>query len=70
MEDGAGSTSPSSLTSPPVGRAKDLASRCRDVGLEPVMMFSDIYPEAKDGFEVLRQRILQAAAAGDRCRKC
>jgi sugar phosphate isomerase/epimerase len=46
----------------PVGRAKDLSSRCRDMGLEPVMMFSDIYPEAKDGFEVLRRRIQQAAA--------
>lgn len=46
----------------PVGRAKDLSSRCRDMGLEPVMMFSGIYPEAKDGFEVLRTRILQAAA--------
>jgi sugar phosphate isomerase/epimerase len=45
-----------------VGRAKDLSSRCRDMGLEPVMMFSGIYPEAKDGFEVLRQRVLQAAA--------
>ena len=45
----------------PVGRAKDLSSRCRDMGLEPVMMFSDIYPEAKDGFEVLRRRIQQAA---------
>jgi sugar phosphate isomerase/epimerase len=46
----------------PVGRAKDLSSRCRDMGLEPVMMFSGIYPEAKDGFEVLRTRIQQAAA--------
>ncbi len=46
----------------PVGRAKDLSSRCRDMGLEPVMMFSGIYPEAKDGFQVLRTRILQAAA--------
>jgi sugar phosphate isomerase/epimerase len=43
-------------------RAQELATRCRDMGLEPVMMFSNIYPEAKDGFEVLRQRILQAAA--------
>ena len=41
---------------------RELATRCRDLGLEPVMMFSGIYPEAKDGFEVLRQRILQAAA--------
>jgi sugar phosphate isomerase/epimerase len=46
----------------PVARAKDLAARCRDMGLEPVMMFSGIYPEAKDGAQVLRQRILQAAA--------
>lgn len=44
------------------GRAKDLSSRCRDMGLEPVMMFSGVYPEAKDGLEVLRQRIQQAAA--------
>jgi sugar phosphate isomerase/epimerase len=43
-------------------RAQELATRCRDLGLEPVMMFSNIYPEAKDGFEVLRSRILQAAA--------
>jgi sugar phosphate isomerase/epimerase len=46
----------------PVERARDLARRCRDMGLEPVMMFSGIYPEAKDGVQVLRQRILQAAA--------
>lgn len=46
----------------PVARARDLATRCRDLGLEPVMMFSGIYPEAKDGFEVLRTRIQQAGA--------
>src|SRR5688572_10798594 len=28
----------------PVAAARDLASRCRDLGLEPVMMFSTIYP--------------------------
>jgi sugar phosphate isomerase/epimerase len=44
--------------------AKELAKKCRDLGLEPVMMFSGIYPEAKDGFEVHKQRILQAGAAG------
>lgn len=44
-------------------RARELATRCRDLGLEPVMMFSGIYPEAKNGLEVLRQRIRQAAAA-------
>ena len=45
-------------------RARDLGRRCRDLGLEPVMMFSGTYPEAADGFEVHRQRVLQAAAAG------
>lgn len=60
MEDG--KRVPVIASDAPVGRAKDLSSRCRDIGLEPVMMFSGIYPEAKDGFEVLRTRILQAAA--------
>jgi sugar phosphate isomerase/epimerase len=44
--------------------AKELAARCRDLGLEPVMMFSTVYPEAKDGLEVLTQRLKQAGAAG------
>src|SRR5437899_11429966 len=30
----------------PVGRAKALSSRCRDLGLEPGVMLSGIYPEA------------------------
>jgi sugar phosphate isomerase/epimerase len=45
-------------------KAKELGKRCRDLGLEPVMMFSNVYPEAKDGLEVLRSRIKQAAAGG------
>lgn len=44
--------------------AKELAKRCRGMGLEPVMMFSTIYPEHKDAPEVLKHRILQASAAG------
>jgi len=44
--------------------AKILAKRCRDLGLEPVMMFSTIYPEHPRGLDVLTQRIKQAAAAG------
>jgi sugar phosphate isomerase/epimerase len=44
--------------------ARDLAQRCRDLGLEPLMMFSMVYPEAEDGLEVLKKRIYQAAAAG------
>ena len=45
-------------------KAKDLAAKCRDMGLEPVMMFSGVYPEAKDGLEVLTARLKQAGAAG------
>jgi sugar phosphate isomerase/epimerase len=45
-------------------KAKDLAKKCRDMGLEPVMMFSGIYPEAKDGLDVHIARIKQASAAG------
>lgn len=44
--------------------AKQLAKRCRDLGLEPVMMFSTIYPEHPRGLEVLTNRIKQASAAG------
>src|SRR5207237_1475618 len=44
-------------------QARDLGQRCRDLGLEPVLMFSTVYPEAKNGLEVLRARLLQAAAA-------
>lgn len=45
-------------------QAKELAKRCRDLGLEPLMMFSTIYPEAEKGSEVLTQRLRQAGAAG------
>jgi sugar phosphate isomerase/epimerase len=48
----------------PPAEARDLAARCRDLGLEPAMMFSTVYPEHEDGERVLRQRIEQAAAAG------
>ena len=44
--------------------AKELGKRCRDLGLQPVMMFSGIYPEASNALSVLKSRILQAAAAG------
>ena len=45
-------------------KAKELAQKCRDRGLEPVMMFSGIYPENAQAVEGLTARILQAAAAG------
>jgi sugar phosphate isomerase/epimerase len=44
-------------------KAKDLGQRCRDMGLEPLMMFSMVYPEAKDGLTVLKSRLQQASAA-------
>jgi sugar phosphate isomerase/epimerase len=48
----------------PVAQARDLASRGRDLGLEPLMMFSTVYPEAENGLQILTQRLRQAAAAG------
>lgn len=44
--------------------ARALARRCRDRGLEPVMMFSGVIPEANDHLDVMRARIRQAQAAG------
>lgn len=48
----------------PPETARELAKRCRGMGLEPVMMFSDIYPEHADGLKVLTHRLKQASAAG------
>jgi len=48
----------------PPAAARELAGRCRDLGLEPVLMFSTVYPEHPDAPAVLKTRILQAAAAG------
>ena len=48
----------------PLAKAKELAEKCRDLGLEPLLMFSGIYPEDPKGVEVLTRRIEQAAAAG------
>lgn len=48
----------------PTGRAKELGKRCRDQGLEPLMLFSGVYPEAPEALDVLKARILQAEAGG------
>jgi len=48
----------------PPSKARDLARRCRDLGLEPAMMFSMIYVAAPDSVKVHTRRIEQAAAAG------
>lgn len=62
-EDG-GKSVPVMAADAPPERAKALGQRCRDLGLEPVLMFSNIYPEAKNALDVLTQRLRQAAAAG------
>jgi sugar phosphate isomerase/epimerase len=48
----------------PPERARELGKRCRDLGLEPALVFSGIYPEAPKAMEVFKSRIRQAAAAG------
>ena len=48
----------------PPAQAKELGKKCRDLGLEPLMMFSGVYPEAPEALDVLRARVRQAAAAG------
>ncbi len=50
----------------PAERALELGRRCRDLGLEPLLLFSGVYPEADGALAVLRQRILQAGAGGVR----
>jgi sugar phosphate isomerase/epimerase len=44
-------------------KARELGKRCRDLGLEPLMMFSGVYPEAANAPAVLKNRIRQAGAA-------
>ncbi len=47
----------------PLSQADELAKRCRDLGLEPLMMFSMVYPESDDGLKWLTHRIMQAGRA-------
>lgn len=63
-DEGDGKRTPVIASDAQPAQAKELAKRCRDMGLEPLMMFSMIYPEHPDGLTVLKQRILQAGAAG------
>lgn len=48
----------------PAEKAKELGKRCRDLGLEPLMMFTGIYPEHNDAMGIFTNRIKQAAAGG------
>ncbi len=47
----------------PPAKAKEVGQKCRNAGLEPLMMFSGIYPENPMGLEVLKNKLHQAAAA-------
>jgi len=48
----------------PASAAKELGKRCRDLGLEPVMMFSLVNVEAAESVKAHTRRVEQAAAAG------
>jgi sugar phosphate isomerase/epimerase len=50
----------------PPADAKALAANCRDLGLEPLMMFSETYPEDPAAPAIFKNRIEQASAAGIR----
>lgn len=59
-----GRKDPTVAADAPPSAAKALAQQCRSMGLEPVMMFSQIYVAAPDSVAVHTRRIQQAAAAG------
>lgn len=61
--DAAGKSTPAMAIDAPPRQAAQLASRCRDMGLEPVMMFSTVNIEAPDAVKLHVKRIEQAAAA-------
>jgi sugar phosphate isomerase/epimerase len=63
-EESSGQRTPVMPADAPPEKARELGRRCRDLGLEPLMMFSMIYPEAPEAIAVLTSRIKQAAAAG------
>lgn len=63
-EPGSGKRVPILSSEDGVDKAREVGKKCRDAGLEPVMMFSMIYPENAKGLEVLTQRLKQAGAAG------
>lgn len=59
-----GQTIPVMPPDAPPEKAKALGQRCRDLGLEPLLMFSAIYPEHQDALPIFKNRIHQASAAG------
>jgi sugar phosphate isomerase/epimerase len=62
-KDAQGRTQPALAGDAPTRDAAALATRCRDLGLEPVMMFSTVNLEAPNALTAHLRRIEQAAAA-------
>lgn len=62
-KDAQGRTQPALAVDAPARDAAALAARCRDLGLEPVMMFSTVNLEAPNALAAHLRRIEQAAAA-------
>ncbi len=48
----------------PASRAKEISKQCRDMGLKPLMMFSNVYVGADNSVPGHTRRLEQAAAAG------
>lgn len=63
-KDASGQTRPAMDVEAPPATAAALARRCRDLGLDPVMMFSTVFLEEPEAADAHRKRIAQAAAAG------
>ena len=63
-QDSPGRKEPVIAADAPAADGKRLAEHCRSMGLEPVMMFSEIYVAAPESVRVHSRRIEQAAAAG------
>jgi sugar phosphate isomerase/epimerase len=62
----AGAAKPVIAVDAPPAEASRLASRCRELGLEPLMMFSTVNFEEASALDAHRRRVDQAHAAGIR----
>src|SRR5262249_53333765 len=47
----------------PPGKAAELAKKCRDMGLEPLLMFAGVSPDSADAVKLLKARVMQASSA-------
>ena len=62
-KDASGQERPAMDVNAPPTEAAALARRCRDLGLDPVMMFSTVFLEEPEAADAHRRRIAQAATA-------